>query len=126
MKKLFLLVLALFAVVVARSQTVMVLNLPDPCSGHSVVEHMETTFDFSAFPNPADEKLTLKFSDAQPLGKLEITLTDVKGSVLKRARFYSSVEQLQTELIIKDLAPGVYILEARGKETHALKRIVKN
>lgn len=125
MKKLLLFVLLLLTVMVARSQTVMVLNLPDPCEGYAVEEHQESTFIFSAFPNPANDKLTLQFSDIQPLGKLEVTLSDAKGVVLKRERFYSSYEGLQTDLNIKDLAPGVYILDVKGKESHSMKRIVK-
>lgn len=125
MKRLLLIISLMFTVMVAKSQTVMVLNLPDPCGGNLVEECVETTFIFSVFPNPADDKLTLQFSDAQPLGKLEITLSNVKGMILKKTQFYSSFEHLQTELNIKDLAPGVYILDAKGKETHSTKRIIK-
>ena len=126
MKKVLLLI-ALFTTQWAVGQTIVVLELPNPCAQNSTEEVLSQGFDFDVFPNPADKSVTLSFSDIQPVGKLEVQVTDMKGVAVLRNQYYSDFNELRTEMALDKLAPGVYTISVRGKETYSVKKlIIKN
>lgn len=111
----------------ALCQTVVVLYVPNPCSGNGMEESISSDFDFSVFPNPTDESVTLSFSSTEAVGKLEVQITDMRGVIVVKKQYYSSFTELRTELKIGNLAPGVYTISARGRETFSVKKlIIKN
>lgn len=114
------LILAQFAV----AQTIVVLNVPDPCSEIGVEEFVTTDFDFGVFPNPADHAVTLSFSNTEPIGKIEVQVADMRGVVVARKQYYSEFTELRTEMALGKLAPGVYTISARGKETFSVKKLI--
>ena len=55
MKKILLLSIGLILAQLAMAQTIVVLDLPNPCSGTGVEETVTKDFEFGVFPNPADD-----------------------------------------------------------------------
>ena len=105
-------------------QTIVVLDLPNPCSGTGVEETVIMDFDFGVFPNPADDAVTLSFSSIDPIGKVEVEVCDLRGVTVIREQYYSAYTELRTELTLGKLAPGVYTISVRGKETYAVKKLI--
>jgi hypothetical protein len=83
------------------------------------------TFDgkgklITVFPNPAKDKLNVSFASPQQKVVLQIFAAD--GKLVRR----ESMESVQrtTELPVKNLIPGTYMLEIRiGKEKQVLQFI---
>lgn len=109
----------------AVSQTVVVLDLPNPCENNGVEDVIQSAFDFKVFPNPADASVTLSFSDIAPIGKVEVEVCDMKGVSVIRKQYYSSYTELRTEMALEDIAPGVYTIAVRGKEVNMVKKLIK-
>lgn len=124
MKKLFLLLMGIALAQFAMAQTIVVLDVPDPCANNGIEEPVQTTFDFNVYPNPADRAVTLSFSDFDPIGKVEVTVADMKGVVVIRNQYYSDFNELRTEMPLDKLAPGVYTISVRGKETYSVKKLI--
>ena len=124
MKKVFLLAIGLVMAQFAVAQTIVVLDLPNPCSGTGVEETVIKDFDFGVFPNPADDAVTLSFSSIDPIGKVEVEVCDLRGVTVIREQYYSAHTELRTELTLGKLAPGVYTISVRGKETHSVKKLI--
>lgn len=123
-KNLILLFLGILFAQFAMAQTIVVLDLPNPCSGTGVEETVMKDFDFGVFPNPADDAVTLSFSSSEPIGKVEVQVTDMRGAVLVKNQYYSAFTELRTEMELGKLAPGVYMISVRGKETYSVKKLI--
>ena len=124
MKKYLLFVIGLVFAQYAAAQTIVVLDLPNPCAGTGVEETMTQDFEFGVFPNPADNAVTLSFSNAEPIGKVEVEVCDLKGVTVIREQYYSLYTELRTELMLGKLAPGVYAISVRGKEIYSVKKLI--
>lgn len=124
MKKLLFLFLGLMLVHLASAQTVVVLDVPEPCAQNGVEEPVQATFDFNVYPNPADKAVTLSFSDVDPIGKVEVQVADLKGVAVIQKQYYSAFNELRTELSLNNLAPGVYSISVKGKETYSVKKLI--
>ena len=124
MKKALFLVMGLMMAQWMMGQTIVVLDLPNPCSGTGVEETVIMDFDFGVFPNPADDAVTLSFSSIDPIGKVEVEVCDLRGVTVIREQYYSAYTELRTELTLGKLAPGVYTISVRGKETYAVKKLI--
>ena len=124
MKKILLLSIGLILAQLAMAQTIVVLDLPNPCSGTWVEETVTKDFEFGVFPNPADDAVTLSFSSTDPIGKVEVEVCDLRGVSVIREQYYSVYTELRTELMLGKLAPGVYTISVRGKETYSVKKLI--
>ena len=119
-----LLFITLFIAQWAMGQTIVVLDIPNPCSQNSTEEFNSSNIDFNVFPNPADKSVTLSFSGTEPVGKLEVQVTDMRGIALIKKQYYSSFTELRTEMALDDLAPGVYVVSVRSKNCYVRKKLV--
>lgn len=124
MKKLILLFVGLMLGQFAMAQAVVVLDLPDPCSGMGVEETISKDFDFGVYPNPADDAVMLSFSNTEAIGKVEVQVTDMKGVAVIRKQYYSSHNELRTEMELGQLAPGVYTISVKGKGVYSIKKLI--
>ena len=124
MKKILLFTLGMLFAKFVMAQTIVVLDLPNPCSGTGVEETVTQDFEFGVFPNPADDAVTLSFSSTDPIGKVVVEVCDLKGVTVIREQYYSVYTELRTELMLGKLAPGVYTISVRGKETYSMKKLI--
>jgi hypothetical protein len=128
MKKLFLLFVGIVLAQFAMAQTVMVLNLPDPCSGTGVEEWSsdEPMLVFDVFPNPTDDCVTISVSTRNnQIGKMTVEVSDLSGRLVLRKEYYSAHDKIQTLLETNVLEAGVYIITLRNTAGVISKKIIK-
>lgn len=77
------------------------------------LEESSVFSDFTLYPNPADEELTVQFSlpNAQ---NLQIVLMDISGKVLRTHSIQANEGLNQVFLATDEFSSGMYFLEARG------------
>ncbi len=125
MKKHLLFLALLLASMVLKAQTVVVLDLPDPCTAQ-VEENLTEMSGLTIAPNPVGDELTLRFDETECASSIDITICDVKGMVVMRERHdlagYSSRE---TRLSVGNLPAGMYFLNVKTEKSTFVKKIIK-
>lgn len=128
MKKLLLLFVGIVLAHFAMSQTVVVLDLPTPCSNLGVDEHLvpASRISFEVFPNPVEDYalFTVEAQD-DALGKISLELSDMKGRVLRKMEYYSVHNSLQSRFETHTLKAGVYIVTLRCEAGVLNKKMIK-
>ena len=128
MKKLLLLLLGLVLAQCVMAQTVVVLDLPSPCSGTGVEEWESSTsaLTFDVYPNPADDGVTIAVASVSgSLGKMMVEIADAQGRVVLKREFYSEHERLQALMGLETLGSGMYVVTLRSADGVASKKIMK-
>ena len=128
MKKLFLLIVGGMLAQFAMAQTVVVLELPDPCSNIGVDEHEVPApkILFEIVPNPVgDFAIFTVESQDHALGKISVELSDMKGRVARKMEFYSAHNSLQSRFETHTLDAGVYIVTLRCDAGVLNKKMIK-
>ena len=128
MKKLFLLLVGIVLAQFAMAQTVVVLDLPTPCSNIGVDEHLAPTsrISFEVFPNPVEDYALFTVDDQDNvLGKISVELSDMNGRVVRKMEFYSAHNTLQSRFETHSLEAGVYIITLRCEAGVLNKKMVK-
>lgn len=73
--------------------------------------------DFSIYPNPAYDQVTLERTEAS---KAQLTLMDALGQVI-----WERISQNQIELLeVNDLSPGIYFLQLRTPKGDGFKKMI--
>ncbi len=84
-------------------------------------------FDFSVFPNPVADELTIS---GLPASVREVALLDVQGRVLRSTDLSSTAQpstqgaRPQVQWRLEELSAGVYFVRASGPEGIATRRVV--
>lgn len=128
MKKLLLLFVGVLLAQFAMAQTVVVLDLPAPCSNIGVEEHLAPAvrISFEVFPNPVgDFALFSVESQDNALGKISVELSDLSGRVVRKMEFYSAHNSLQSRFETHALETGVYIITLRCEAGVLNKKMIK-
>jgi hypothetical protein len=79
------------------------------------------TTNFSVFPNPANDFVTI--SNSENISVNSISITDLNGRVVKQ-NTYSNVTNVQVN--ISDLSSGVYMMNISSDKGSVTKKIIKN
>lgn len=128
MRKFFLLAVGMLLAQFAMAQTIVVLDLPNPCSGTGVEEWKieEPSLVFEVYPNPADDRVTLSVSTSNAiLGKMQVEVVDLTGRLLLKREYYSTHDRIQTLLELHVLDAGAYLITVRNEHGTSSKRIIK-
>lgn len=86
---------------------------------YNAIEQNNLSASVSIFPNPATDLITIELDHSN---KTDIELCDLTGRVVKKAA--ASSDRIQ--LIVSDLASGIYNLNIRSTNLTASKRIIIN
>lgn len=128
MKKLFLLFVGVLLSHWAVAQTVVVLDLPSPCSNIGVEEHDVSTsvISFEIFPNPVGDYaiFTVEVQD-EVLGKISVELSDLRGRAIRKMEFYSTHNSLRSRFETNALEVGVYIVTLRCDAGVVNRKMIK-
>lgn len=112
----------------AKAQTVVVLDLPSPCSNIGVNEHVVSVpkISFEIVPNPVEDYalFTVETQD-DALGKITIELSDMRGRGVCKMDFYSAHNTLQSRFETHTLEAGVYIVTLRCEAGVLNKKMIK-
>ncbi|MNJ86392.1 hypothetical protein D3C87_38860 [compost metagenome] len=79
--------------------------------------------DFSIYPNPATNLITLKSAETHAV--LDLTITDVTGKVLLSDKLMSNALNEGYQVELGTYSNGVYILRLRGNDTNIQQQIIK-
>lgn len=79
----------------------------------------ELTINFSIYPNPTTEKLTI---DAGVVVKANITLTDLSGRAVINTKMNQSLQQID----VSTLADGVYMIKIEYGNKSITRKIIKH
>jgi hypothetical protein len=78
------------------------------------------TFDFSVYPNPANDVVNISNSTSAIISNVE--MTDLNGRVVKNITLNATEGQIN----ISDLSTGVYMMNVSSDQGTSTKKIIKN
>lgn len=113
---------------IASAQTVVVLDLPSPCSNIGVAEHVVTApkISFEIVPNPVEEYAIFSAETRDDaLGRITLELSDLRGRAVRKMEFYSAHNSLQSRFETHSLEAGVYLVTLRCESGVLTKKIIK-
>ena len=84
-------------------------------------EAPKSSFQFEAFPNPAQDQLVVQVK-ADLNAEIELKLMDMFGKVIHK-QVFASTDHLQEKLNLEELAAGIYLLQIRMNEGMQVKKI---
>ena len=125
MKK-FIFILLLITTLIGKSQTVVVLVLPDNCNKTTNVENLPILDqDFlKIYPNPNDGSFYIHAEFLSPIKKAKITISDLRGTIFFTEIVYCSSEILLKQMDIKEIPNGTYILEMISDKRRLTKKFL--
>lgn len=82
------------------------------------INNITQSQDVSVFPNPLDDKLNIEWRFAE---EVNIQVLDNTGKIVKSVISSDS----QVILSVRDLSPGVYLIQVQGEYTNFSQKIVK-
>jgi len=86
----------------------------------STISVAETPIEFSCFPNPANQILTIEYSISDPA---VVELRSVAGHLIKTISLNEAKNTI--DLDINDLNNGIYFISLRSDKTLKIKKIIK-
>lgn len=124
MKHCLTLFLFLLASLCMKAQTVVVLELPDPCPTQ-VEENPNEKSSLSIAPNPFSDELVLQINETEPVTSIDITIADMKGMALLREQHVVDGPFSQLKLNLGHLSSGLYLLSVNTDYSVFVKKIIK-
>jgi hypothetical protein len=96
------------------------LDMACGCDGITSVEDAEDDVaDFSFYPNPATETITIKLSNMKT--ETDIVLMDLTGRIIRSI----PINGIQATINISDLAQGMYLLRVESGNQQSVKKLIK-
>jgi len=130
MKKTILLLLFGTIAHLTFGQSIITLDLPDPCSSVSSIHNeagiTKVGFDFIVVPNPSDGKFTLNIYSDDALDMVEITLINMQGISVLQDKIFSHNKQIIKTMDISYLPDGIYLISLWGKNDRKSKKLILN
>ncbi len=83
-----------------------------------------TGSEFTLFPNPVHDQVTLRLNNDQT-GKMLVQITDAFGAVRASYAFSKTAEFMQVNLNTSNLAAGIYFVRIQVGNKGLVKKIVK-
>ena len=91
----------------------------DPVS----IQEVENINDLSVYPNPASDKLNIKFNTATA-DDFNITIYNVTGQAVYKEALNNFIGNYYNELSVNDFAQGVYLMQVKSSKGAATRKIV--
>jgi len=91
----------------------------DPVS----IQEVENINDLSAYPNPASDKLNIKFNTATA-DDFNITIYNVTGQAVYKETLNNFIGSYYNEISVNDFAQGVYLMQVKSSKGAATRKIV--
>jgi hypothetical protein len=86
----------------------------------NIVDNVPEKADIKIYPNPANSVLNFDFSQNYNTKNSKIEIVDIHGKTMLKSRPNFSTTQLD----IKELNPGLYIVKIQNSKTLITRRIV--
>lgn len=89
----------------------------------SVKNNEKSTEDFAIYPNPADQKINVKFKSIER--EITFQIIDTKGAVISSKKAKSSNRQYDEVFDINKIPSGVYFIKLTGAQKSLTKTFIK-
>ncbi len=89
------------------------------------LENSESSNEFSIFPNPATDELTIKFN-ATILEKVEILISDINGKILFNETRDFSQNENTVKLNTSGIANGIYLIQFNANDKTEAQKLIIN
>jgi hypothetical protein len=86
----------------------------------NVVENNQTEFEIKVYPNPANSVLNIDFSNDYNIQNTIIEILDINGRTILKSKPVS----VSTQIDIKELNPGLYIVKIQNDKSLITRRII--
>jgi hypothetical protein len=87
------------------------------------IKEVENINDFSVYPNPASDKLNIKFNTSTA-DDFNITIYNVTGQEVYNETLNNFMGSYYNELTINDFAQGVYLMQIKSSKGAITKKVV--
>lgn len=127
MKQYFLLMLGVLMSSWVMAQTVVVLDLPDPCSVWDNPKYDQASnISFELAPNPVGDYAFFSVeSPKNNLGKIVVELTDMSRQSVLRKEYFSEQNRFRARFETRDLKTGIYVVTIRCNVGVLSKKMIK-
>ena len=85
------------------------------------IKETTNTFEFTVYPNPATDKLTIDFPTITALRDLFISIYDIQGQLI----LFQQINKVKTEVNICSLAKGIYVIKVYNEINTSISKFVK-
>ena len=126
MKRTIILMLFITIASFVNAQTVVTLNLPNPCASVDIKEVVKSEFGMKISPNPTLGKFSIQISNTESIGKAKIVVTNVLGAVVLSEQIYSKSLKCIKTFDLSNLPKGVYLISVSIDDRRETKRLVIN
>mgnify|MGYP000548395364 CR=1 FL=1 len=90
---------------------------PDPVG----LDEFNSRLVFNVFPNPVKNKLKIEIEDSEK-HSFEVSVYDIQGKLVWKG----SLAKSKNEINVRELSPGVYVLQLENNESLSRKKFVKD
>jgi len=87
------------------------------------IQEVENINDLSVYPNPATDKLNIKFNTATA-DDFNITIYNVTGQAVYKETLNNFIGSYYNEISVNDFAQGVYLMQVKSSKGAATRKIV--
>ncbi|MBA4303289.1 MAG: hypothetical protein C0424_03580 [Sphingobacteriaceae bacterium] len=84
----------------------------------------EKVLSLEVWPNPAQEQISIRVSDAAAAKGAVIRLTDLQGRLVYQTRTGSEIQQ-EVDVPLQQMAPGIYLLQVSAGQASNSFKVVK-
>ena len=84
-------------------------------------ENFVSSNAISLWPNPTNHVINLSISEENYNNNLSYTLFDMNGRVLQ----HKKISNLESQIFLKNLVSGVYLIEVKSRDSRLVKRVIK-
>ena len=110
------------------AQTIVTLDLPNPCSISGIEENTnnKNSFCFSAHPNPAQDLINITIKSAEKVNLVNTQFISMQSIVVLSEQIFSGNDVCIKPFNVSKIPPGLYIIAvSRGDERIYQKIIIK-
>jgi len=87
------------------------------------IKEVENINDLSIYPNPASDKLNIKFNTST-IDNFDITIYNVTGQAVYKETLNNFLGSYYNELNINDFAQGVYLMQVKSSKGTVTRKVV--
>ena len=127
MRKLFFTFLIMGLTNMLVAQTVVTLNLPNPCNtvGVETIAPNES-FMFTVYPNPANDYVLIDIESKEPILKAGLQVFDITGKQVWNETFFSENTKCIKQLNTSHFKAGVYTILIQTNSKKVGKQFIIN
>jgi len=87
----------------------------------NIETHSSNVLDLAVYPNPASDRLTVKYKDLKGENAL-LTLTNSLGQIVVKENLTNDC--CSTDLNVQNLPKGIYFLQVKGRTVNGVKKVM--